>query len=68
MIKLNVKDAILRLLAVEQNVDLKNFATTGYLNYPSEQICKLEHILYKHNYKVIKELCKQNHPRFTKLL
>lgn len=43
----------------------KNFATTGYLNYPSEQICKLEHILYKHNYKVIKELCKQNHPRFT---
>ena len=25
MIKLNVKDAILRLLAVEQNVDLKNF-------------------------------------------
>lgn len=43
----------------------KNVAITGYLNYPSDVICKLEKILYEHDYKIIKELCKQKHSRFT---
>lgn len=46
----------------------KNFCLSGYLNEPSEELCKLEKILYKHNVKVIKHLYKINSRRIINLL
>lgn len=45
-----------------------NFTQTNYLNQHNEQTCKIQRILYKHNYKVIKELWRNKSKRITDIL
>ncbi|CAM4455954.1 MAG: radical SAM/SPASM domain-containing protein [Paenibacillus macerans] len=44
----------------------QNYRLTGSLNIPSDITCKLERILYKHNYQVIKKMYERKIPRLMR--
>lgn len=45
-----------------------NFIQTNYLNQHNEQTCKIQRILYKHDYNVIKELWKNKSKKIIDIL
>lgn len=45
-----------------------NFTQTNYLNQHNEQTCKIQRILYKHDYTVIKELWKNKSRKIIDIL
>lgn len=45
-----------------------NFTQTNYLNQHNEQTCKIQRILYRHDYTVIKELWKNKSRKIIDIL
>ena len=56
-------DCDIRFACNAAKCGFKNYLSTGFLNKPSDVICKMEKILYKHEYLVISKLYKMRSKR-----
>ena len=56
-------DCDIRFACNAAKCGFKNYLSTGFLNKPSDVMCKMEKILYKHEYLVISKLYKMRSKR-----